>query len=93
MTEQRPNSADGTPVAAIMRNGSLTPSALGTVEEWSAFNSPYGERLSGGAVCPLCRGVASSEAEVSRMLEGRFATLERGGDAGRSRGVSTGALE
>ena len=26
-------------------------------------------------------------------LEGRFATLERGGDAGRSRGVSTGALE
>ena len=26
-------------------------------------------------------------------LEGRFATLERGGDAGRSRGVSTGTLE
>ena len=44
-------------------------------------------------VCPLCRGVASSEAEMSCPLEGRFATLERGGDAGRSRGVSTGALE
>ena len=28
-----------------------------------------------------------------RPLEGRFATLERGGDVGRSRGVSTGALE
>ena len=26
-------------------------------------------------------------------LEGRFATLERGGDAGRSRGASMGALE
>ena len=45
------------------------------------------------AVCPLRRGVASSEAEMSYSLEGRFATLERGGDAGRSRGVSTGTLE
>ena len=26
-------------------------------------------------------------------LEGRFATLQRGGDAGRSQGVSTGTLE
>ena len=57
---------------------------------------PYGEQLSGGAVCPLHRGVASSEAEMSYLLEGgslpsseaemscplvgRFATLERGGD-------------
>ena len=56
----------------------------------------YGERLGGGAVRPLCRGVASSEAEMSSPLEGsslpsseaemryplegRFATLERGGD-------------
>ena len=40
----------------------------------------YGERLGGGAVCPLCRGVASSEAEMSHLLEGRSATLERGGD-------------
>ena len=63
---------------------------------------PYDGRLSGRAVCPLRRGVASSEAEMSYLLEGgslpsseaemicplegRFATLERGGDAGRSRG-------
>ena len=63
---------------------------------------PYGERLGSGAVCPLRRGVASIEAEMSYLLEGgslpsseaeticplegRFATLERGGDAGRSRG-------
>ena len=46
----------------------------------------YGERLGGGAVCPLCRGVASSEAEMSYSLEGRFATLERGGDMLRGRG-------
>ena len=63
---------------------------------------PYGERLSGGAVCPLCQGVISSEAEMGYPLEGgslpsseaemgcplegRFVTLERGGDVGRSRG-------
>ena len=63
---------------------------------------PYGGRLSGGAVCPLRQGVASSEVEMSYLLErgslpsseeemvcpleGRFATLERAGDAGRSRG-------
>ena len=47
---------------------------------------PYGERLGGGAVRPLCRGVASSEAEMSYSLEGRFATLERGGDVLRGRG-------
>ena len=57
---------------------------------------PYGDRLGGGAVRPLCRGVASSEAEMSfplegsslpsseaemrYPLEGRFATLERGRD-------------
>ena len=63
---------------------------------------PYGKRLSGEAVCPLRRGVASSEAEMSYLLEGgslpsseaevscplegRFATLERDGDVERSRG-------
>ena len=63
---------------------------------------PYEEWVSGSAVCPLRQGVASSEAEMSYLLEGgslpsskagmicplegRFATLERGGDAGRSRG-------
>ena len=46
----------------------------------------YGERLGGGAVRPLCRGVASSEAEMSYSLEGRFATLERGRDMVRGRG-------
>ena len=34
-----------------------------------------------------------SEAETTYPLEGRFATLERGGDAGRTQGVSTGTLE
>ena len=47
---------------------------------------PYGERLGGGAVRPLCRGVASSEAEMTYPLEGRFATLERGGDESPARG-------
>jgi len=46
----------------------------------------YDERLGGGAVRPLCRGVASSEAEMSYSLEGRFAILERGGDVLRGRG-------
>ena len=40
----------------------------------------YGKRLGGGAVCPLCREVASSEADMNHLLEGRSATLERGGD-------------
>ena len=46
----------------------------------------YIERLGGGAVRPLCRGVASSKAEMSYSLEGRFATLERDGDELRGRG-------
>ena len=38
-------------------------------------------------VCLLEGGsLPSSEAAMVRPLEGRFATLERGGDAGRSRG-------
>ena len=45
----------------------------------------YGERLGGGAVCPLRRGVALSEAEMSHLLEDRSATLERGGDVSRGR--------
>src|SRR6185295_2893698 len=54
---------------------------------------PYDRRVSGRAVCPLRRGVASSEAEMRCPLEGRFATLERGGDVLPARGVSTGALK
>ena len=46
----------------------------------------YGERLGGGAVCPLCRETASSEVEASHPLEGRSATLERGGGVLRGRG-------
>src|SRR6185312_13128012 len=40
----------------------------------------YGGWLGGGAVCPLCRETASSEAEIGHPLEGRSAVLERGGD-------------
>ena len=47
---------------------------------------PYDGQVSGRAVCPLRRGVASSEAEMRCLLEGRSATFERGGDEGRSRG-------
>ena len=53
----------------------------------------YGGRVSGRAVCLFCRGVASSEVESIHSLEGRLATLERGGDAGRGRGPRRGALE
>ena len=31
---------------------------------------PYGERLGGGAVRPLCRGAASSESEMRCAVEG-----------------------
>ena len=54
---------------------------------------PYGGRVSGRAVCPFRRGVASSEAEMIRLPEGRLATLERGGGMGRGRGLQRGALE
>ena len=40
----------------------------------------YGEQLGGGAVCPLCQGMASSEAEMSHLLDDRSATFERGGN-------------
>src|SRR6185295_12913002 len=86
-----------------MGNGGLTPSVLGPVEEWLAFNASVrraGEwkgRLSftstgglerGGDDSPYSRvgSLPSREAEMFCPLEGRFATLERGGDAGRSRG-------
>ena len=53
----------------------------------------YGGRLGGGAVCPLCREMASSEAEIGHPLEGRSAVLERGGDAFAWSRVPRGALE
>jgi len=82
-----------TPVTATVGNGGLTPSDPSVVEEWLALMPPYGERVSGRAVCPFRRRVALSEAETIRSLEGRLATLERGGDAGRGRGLRRGALE
>ena len=56
------------------------PSDPGAVEEWLALMPPYGRQVSGRAICPFRRGVASSEAETFCFLEGRLATLERGGD-------------
>ena len=47
---------------------------------------PYDGRVSGRAVCPIRQGVASSETEMSCPLEGRFATLERGGNGLPARG-------
>ena len=70
MAEQGPELADGTPVTATVGNGGLTPSDPGAVEEWLAFMPPYGGRGSGRAICPSCRGVASSEAETRGAVEG-----------------------
>ena len=39
LAEQCPGLADGTPVTATVGNGGLTPSDLGVVEEWLAFNA------------------------------------------------------
>ena len=95
--------AYGTLVTATVGNGGLTPSVLGAVEEWLAFNAsvrragePKGRlsfTLTGGlerdvddSPCSRVGSLPSSEAEMFCPLEGRFATLERGGDAGHSRG-------
>ena len=67
-------------------SGGLT---LLSFEPWQSgrLSMPsYGERLGGGAICPLCGDTASSEAENESPLEGRSATLERGGGALRDRG-------
>ena len=53
----------------------------------------YGGRLGGGAICLLCREMASSEAEIGHPLEGRSAVLERGGDVFTRSRVPGGALE
>ena len=50
-------------------NGGLTPPVLSTRKSDVHSMPPYGERLGGGAVRPLCRGVASSEAEMTYPLE------------------------
>ena len=63
--------ADKTLVTVTVRSGGLTPSDPGAVAELLAFNASVrgaGERV---AVCPFCRGLASSEAEQVRFPEGR----------------------
>ena len=85
--------ADGTPVTVIAGDGGLAPSDPDAMEEWLALIPPYGEQVSGRAVCPFRRGLASSEAETFCFLKGRLATLERGRGAGRGRGLRRGALE
>ena len=64
----------------------LTPPVLGAVAEWLAFNAFVRRAVGRRVVCPLCREMASSEAEMSHPLEGRSATLERGGGVLRGRG-------
>ena len=93
MAEQWPELADETPVTATVGNGGLTPSDSGAMEEWLALMPSYGGRVSGRAVCPFRRGVASSEAETFCSLEGRLATLELGGGAGRGRGLPAKTLD
>ena len=78
--------ADKTLVTATVGNGGLTLSDPGAAEEWLALMPPYGGRVSGRAVCPFRRGVASSEAETIRHPEGKLVTLERGGDDPPPRG-------
>ena len=73
MAEQRLEFADETPVPATVGNGGLMPYDPGAVEEWLALIPPYDGRVSGSAVCPFRRGVASSEAEMIRPSEGRLA--------------------
>ena len=52
-----------------------------------SFTSRGGvERGGDDLPCSRVGSLPSSEAEMIYLLEGRFATLERGGDAGRSRG-------
>ena len=85
--------AGETPVTTTVGHGGLTPSDPSVMEGQLALMPPYGGRVSGKAVCLFRRGVASSEAEMICSPEGRLATLERGGDAGRGRGIRWGALE
>ena len=58
------------PVTATVGNGGLTPSDPGAVEEWLALMPPYGGQVSGRAICPFRRRVASSEAKTRGAVEG-----------------------
>ena len=70
MAEQWPELADGTAVTATVGNGGLTPSVLGAVEEWLAFNASV-------------RWAGERQGCLSLMLRGG---LERGGDEVPARG-------
>ena len=77
---------DGTPVTATVGNGGLTPSALGAVEEWLAFNAlvrRVGERH--GRLSLMPRGGLERGGD-ELPARGRFATLERGGEKLPARG-------
>ena len=67
-------------------NGGTTPPALGAVAEWLAFNAFVRRAIGRRGRLSLVPRVASSEAEMAYPLEGRFATLERGGDESTARG-------
>ena len=61
---------DGAPVITTVRNGGLTPSVLGAVEEWLAFNA-------------FVRRAGERQGRLSLMPRGG---LERGGDEVPARG-------
>jgi len=67
-------------------DGGPTPPVLGAVAEWLAFNAFVRRASERQGRLPLCREMASSEAEMCYSLEGRFATLERGRDVLPARG-------
>ena len=67
---------DRTPVTATVGNGGLTPSDLGAVEEWLAFNASVRRAGEWQGRLSFTPRVASSDAEMSCLLEGRFAILE-----------------
>ena len=65
------------PVIATVGNGVLAPSDPGAVEEWLAFNASV-------------RRAGERKGRLSFLSR---SGLERGGDAGRGRGLRWGALE
>jgi hypothetical protein len=63
--------------------------------QWSGWHlmSSYVGWVSRWVTSSVCRGVVSSEAEWVRSPEGRFATLEQGGEVVCCRGSRRGGLE
>ena len=69
MAEQSPELVDRIPVTATVGNGGLTPSVLGTVEEWLAFNASVrraGERK--GRLSFSSRGGLERDGDYSPRL-------------------------